>query len=241
MDQLEKRLESLADKQYQKFHSALCPGTNNIMGVRVPVLRKLAKEISNTQDRKYWRQIKDEYYEEIMLQGMLIGLVKSTFEEFLEDLRIWVPKIDNWAVCDVCTAGFKVISRNLEEMWNWIQPYLFSDREFEVRFAIVVLMDYYLLPEYIDKVLEKIETIPNQKQQGYYVKMAIAWLLSVSYVKFPQKTEEYFNQQHLDAFTYEKALQKIIESNRITEEQKEVIRNRKSKIQKEKRKLPISE
>ena len=141
---IKKRIYELADEKYKDFHSRLCPGTTNIVGVRTPVLRNYAKELN----RKYslnelLKEIDDTLYEEIMLQGMLIGLSKN-IEEVLKYTKTFIPKIDNWAICDVFCAGLKITKKYKKEMWNFIQKYLNSDKEFEIRFGIVIILDYYI-------------------------------------------------------------------------------------------------
>ena len=109
-------------------------------------------------------------------------------------------------------------------MWKYIQKYLSSHREFELRFAIIMIMDYYLTREYIDQVLAIYDSIQNE---GYYVKMGVAWALSMAYVKFPEKTMRLLQNNHLDDFTYNKALQKMIESYQIDKETKQRLKEMK--------------
>ena len=221
MDEIREKIFELADEKYKEFHSGLCPNTNNIVGVRVPVLRNYSKELVKGNFRNYLANAKDEYYEEVMLQGMVIGLAKMELEERLEYITKFVPKIDNWAVCDVSCAGFKFAKKYQSEVWKFLKPYLESNKEFEIRFGVVMLLDFYITEEYIDKVLEIINKI---QYEGYYVKMAVAWAISVCYIKFPKETFKLLQENSLDDFTYNKALQKIIESYRVSEEEKKTIR-----------------
>lgn len=224
-EEIRNKLFELADEEYKKFHSKLCPGTEGIIGVRVPILRKYAKEIAKENWKEYLENAKSEYYEEIMLQGMVIGLANGTFKEKEKYIKQYVNKIDNWAICDVFCAGLKMTNKYYDEMWNFIQKYLSSKKEFEIRFAIVMMLDYYITEEYVDKVLQKLDKI---QYDGHYVKMAVAWAISIVYIKFPQKGLEYLrSDNNLDDFTYNKSIQKIIESYRVTKEEKEVLRNMK--------------
>ncbi len=225
-NKLIRKLFEIADEEYRKFHSSLCPNTNNIIGVRIPRLREMAKEIAKQRPQEFLSEIDDRYYETVMLYGMVIGYLKSDLEEKQKYLDIFVPKIDNWAVCDCCTSTYKFTNKYLREMWEYIQKYINSDKEFEVRFAVIMLMDYYLNDQYIDKVLKVLEEI---KHEGYYVKMAIAWAISVAFVKYEEKTRELLANNTLDDFTYNKALQKIIESNRVKKKVKNEIREMKRK------------
>ena len=219
-------LLSLQDKKYQQFHSSLCPGTKNIIGVRIPVLRNYAKKLSKQENiKEYIFFDKTKYYEEVMLQGMLIGLTKnSDIKETLTMLENFIPKIDNWAVCDICCAGLKIVNKNKELFWNFIQKYLKSKKEFELRFAIVMMLDYFTDEKYVDNVLTILDNI---KHDAYYVKMAVAWTISVAFVKFQAKTMKYLKKNNLDDWTYNKSLQKICESLRVDEKTKKAIKEMK--------------
>lgn len=223
--EIRKRIEELADKKYQEFHTRLCPNSNEIIGVRVPVLRNFAKEMIKEENiEEYLENACDNSYEEILLQGMVLGLWKTNIQNFCTYLEKFIPKINSWAVCDVSVAGFKIVKKNKEEMWFFIQKYLKSEKEFELRFAIVMMLDFYITEEYIDTVLKILNEI---KHEGYYVKMGVAWTLQVAFVKFPQKTIELLKDNKIDDWTYNKALQKIIESYRVDEKTKQEIRKMK--------------
>ena len=222
---IKQELKKLQDTKYQEFHSSLCPGVNNIIGVRVPVLRSYAKELIKQYNiKELLKNIDDEYYEEIMLQGMLIGLSKDNFKLILEYIENFIPKINNWAVCDTFCAGLKVTKKNKEKMWDFILKYLNSDKEFEVRFSVVMILDYYIEQEKLEKVFEIFDSIKSDK---YYVQMAVAWAISICLIKYYDETLEYLKNTDIDIFTYNKALQKAIESYRINNEQKILLQSMK--------------
>ena len=223
--EIRNKIEELADGKYKKFHTGLCPNSNEIVGVRVPLLRELAKEIvSEGNVERYLENALDNSYEEILLQGIVLGIWKTTIESFTKYLEKFIPKINSWAVCDVAVAGFKITKKNMEYMWHFIQKYLKSKNEFELRFSIVMMLDFYLTDEYIDEVLQ---ILNNIKHKGYYVKMAVAWTLQVAFVKFPERTMELLEDNKLDDWTHNKALQKIIESYRVDDETKSIIKTMK--------------
>lgn len=228
MENLREKLFELADNKYKEFHNSLCPNSDNILGVRVPTLRQLAKQISKENGIEFLNTYKPEYYEEKVIYGMAIGYTKMELDLRLKYLDEFVPIIDSWAVCDVACSTYKFTTKNLEEMWEYIQKYINSDKEFEVRFAAVMLMDYYINDEYIDKVLDIYNNINLDK---YYVQMGVAWGISVAFVKYEEKTMEFLKSKNnkLDKFTYNKSLQKIIESYRVSNETKNVIRQMKIK------------
>ena len=224
MKNIREELFKLSDEKYKKFHSSLCPGTDNIIGVRIPKLRILAKEISKGNFREFLKENENKYYEETMLEGFVIGYAKMELNEKLEYISKFVPKIDNWAICDCTCSTFKFINKNKQEIWKFIQKYLKSNKEFEVRFGVIIMLDYFLTEDYFDDVIKKLDKI---KQSDYYVKMAIAWTLQVAYVKNKEKTIKYLKNNNLDDFTYNKAIQKMIESNRISKEEKDSLRKMK--------------
>jgi len=223
---IREQLLQLVDKEYQKFSSALIPNINNIIGVRLPELRKLAKSIAKGDWRSYLEHTECEYFEEIMLQGMVIGYVKADIEEILPYIASFVPKIDNWSVCDSFCVGLKFTKSNMKQVWEFLQPYLSSDKEYEIRFGVVMLLNFYIEEEYIEQVILRLDNIEHE---GYYVKMAIAWAISICYIKIPKPTMIYLTSNPLDDFTYNKALQKITESFRVDQDNKQIIRSMKRK------------
>lgn len=227
-EEITKNLKEKVDLKYKEFHSTLCPDTNNILGIRVPVLRQYAKELLKEYDYEFLlKNIDNKYYEEIMLQGMIIGLSKETdFEKVKKCIIEFVPKIDNWAVCDVFCAGLKITKKYKEEMWKLISKYLKSKKEFELRFGIVMILDFYIEDKYLEKDFKIFE---NVNSKDYYVKMAVAWAISICLIKYYDKTILFLKnkKEKFDKFTYNKALQKGTESFRLSKEQKETLRKMK--------------
>lgn len=225
-DTIRERIIAMRDEDYQKFHSRLCPNIDNILGVRLPDLRKLAKELVKGDWRTYLATAQDDYYEEVMLQGMVIGYIKTDIEDALQYVSDFVPKINNWAVCDSFCSGLKFTKIHMDRVWDFLLPYLQTDDEYQMRFAIVMMLNYYIEEEYIDRVLAMLDDV---KHNGYYVKMAVAWALSICFVKYPEKTLAYLKHSSQDDFTYNKALQKITESYRVDNQTKSMIRIMKRK------------
>ena len=186
---IKAKLLKKSEKDYKNFSASLIPNINNVLGVRLPTLRKIAKEIyKNNEWEEFVNQQKFEYMEEIMLQGMVIGLIKKQPEEILKYVLNFVPKIDNWAVCDSFCNSLKFTNKNKELVWAFLQPYFKSDKEYEIRFGYVMLLSYFIDEFYIDKVLKLIDDFKDEK---YYSKMSVAWALSICYIKFPEKTHKY--------------------------------------------------
>ena len=222
VEEIHRRLMELADSNYREFHSALVPGVNNILGVRVPQLRILAKEIAKCNDWRTFIEMSDtNFYEEDMLQGMTIGLAKMDMDERMKYIRMFVPRINNWAVCDIFCGELKTaVRKGRETIWQFVQPYLQSGEEFEIRFGIVMLF-HYIDEEHIDALLNYADTFEHE---AYYARMAMAWMISICFIKFPEKTMKYLEQSKLDNWTYNKALQKTIESFRVDKETKNILR-----------------
>lgn len=214
----------LADEKYRRFQSKLLPDTEKIIGVPLPKLRKLAKEIAKDDWRGYLAAAQDDYYEEVMLQGLVIGYAKADIEEILRYIGAFVPKINNWGVCDSFCSSLKITKAYMSRVWRFLEVCFCSQEEFKVRFAVVMLLNFYIHDDYIDRVLKLLNCI---KHDGYYAKMAVAWAVSICFVKFPGKTMPYLKKNNWDDFTYNKALQKITESLCIDGQTKALIRKMK--------------
>lgn len=224
---LREKIEALAEPEFQKFSASLIPGVNRLLGVRLPVLRNLARE----EVRGNWRELLanpavEPYAEEVMLDGMLVGLARMEPEERLEHVARFVPRIDNWAVCDTFCSGLKFSKKHPALVWGFILPYLKSPLVYDVRFAVVMMLAHFITEDYVERVLPLLDGV---RHEDYYVGMAVAWAVSVCYVKFPALTLEYLRNSSLSDFTYNKALQKIIESLRVSREDKELMRSMKRK------------
>lgn len=224
MEDIRKKLFEMQDLKYREFHSSLCPNVDKIIGVRIPQLRMMAKEIATSDCKDFLENVQDEYYEELVLQGLVIGYAKISIEETFEYLQKFVPKINSWAVCDTTCSNLKITKKHMQEMWNFLGQYINSDKEYEIRFALVMYLNYFLTDEYIDEILQKIDKIENKE---YYVQMAIAWLVSFAYIKQREKTEVFLQKNNLDEFTQNKSIQKICESYRVSKEDKERVRKYK--------------
>ena len=203
-------LFSLKDDEYQKFNQKIVK-TDNIIGIRLPILKNIAKIIAKNDYLSFIKNNKHQYSEEIMLHGLVITYLKIDFNESIKLFDEYIKYIDSWATCDSVVMNYKIVSKNLDICLIKIKEYLKSDKPFIKRVGIVLLF-YYLNDDYIDEVLKLINSI---KSEDYYVKMANAWLISICLVKYYDKTVKFLKSCQLDDWTYNKALQKAIESYRI--------------------------
>ncbi len=218
------KLLGLAEPEYQRFMSALIPGTDNILGVRLPAIRKLARELLKDNWREYFEQNRDIYYEETLLHGMTIGLLKEDIETVLSEANRYIPKITNWALCDTFCSGLKITKNHKERVWEFLMDYVNSSSPYDIRFAVVMMLDYFIDEEHTPELLRLFEKVKND---DYYVKMAVAWAISMCYVNLPEVTMPFLKNNNLDDFTYNKSLQKICESLRPNAEEKAMIKSMK--------------
>ena len=213
-----EKLHEVVDEKYKEFHSSLVPGLTSMMGVRMPKVREVAKWAAKQEWETDWDNISNDCYEELMIKVLLIGYGKLSREEQTVYLKKYVPLINNWAICDCCCSTWKFMKKDTEYWWNFLLPYVNSENEFEVRFAVVTMLDYFITDTYIKCLFEIFDSIIHE---GYYVKMAVAWAVSICYIKYPEETWEYLERKSLDTFTHNKAIQKIRESYRVSKEEKE--------------------
>lgn len=226
---IREELERLADKEYKEFHSALLPTVDRdrIIGVRLPQLRAIAARIKRASPKGSLPELpQGDTLEETLVRGFVIASADLPFEEHLKAVADFVPEIDNWSVCDSFVNSLKFFKKDRERVWEFLQPYFDSDKPYDIRFAVVAALDYFSDDEYASRAFEKFDKITND---DYYVKMAVAWAVSVFFVHAPEKTWQYLEDNCLDDFTFNKSLQKITESYRVTPQDKAKIRAMKRK------------
>lgn len=213
--QLQSQLAMLADDKYQSFAASLIPGMQRRMwGVRLPALRKIAQKLACEDWQEWFRSdSSNDSFEEVMLRGMVLGSAKIDWEIFQQYLLDLVPLIDNWSLCDSCCVGFTMVREHREEAWLLLQEILQRPTEFSQRFVVVMMMDHFLVDEYIERVLTEWRQI---SPQGYYAVMGLAWAYSVAFVKYPQQVWDVLNDAGISQQVRKMACQKILESRRTT-------------------------
>ncbi|RAX52715.1 hypothetical protein CCY99_07025 [Helicobacter sp. 16-1353] len=266
-------LEKHKDSKYAEFSTRLTPTKYKIMGVKIPMLRDIAKRFCKHYKNDILRYLQNPLvgnFEEIMIYGMIIGNLAVKNDEILpspaseippnatlggkilkakipqnEILQNEIPKnkilvskseiesyiikfmpyIDNWAICDVFSMGLKNLAKQ-NNAFDFILKLLHKNAEFEVRFALVALNSHFVNDKYITRILELAPTI---RHDGYYVKMALAWLISTCYIKFSDKTMPLFKNRSLDKWTHNKAISKISDSLRVGNSDKIMLKNMRIK------------
>lgn len=214
-------LASLADPKFKPFNESLIPGTSTAYGVRVPELRRIAKGIVKADPAGFLALSSPASFEETMLRGLVVAGMKLPMEERIPLIRDFLPLIDNWAVCDVFCGSLKPRKAPEKQLlWEWMQPFFADLRTYYARFALVLFLGLFVEEPFIDAGLAHIEALT---QEQYYVRMAAAWAVSVCYVKFPEKTLPLLQRQTLPAFTQNKSIQKIRESYRVPQADKDML------------------
>lgn len=222
-DEFLKRLRDMGEEEYKKFSLKLIPGETKAFGVRLPELRKIAKGISKGDGLGFISVCGEGFLEELMLRGFVVANIKDSVL-CLEETKKFVPFIRNWSVCDSFSASLKIAKKKPEVFLPFVWECVENDGEFTKRFGIVMLMDHFVDEEHIEDILDAYERI---KSEDYYVKMALAWGISVCFVKFPKNTMRIIERGSLDEFTHNKAIQKICESFRVSKEDKEFLKKLK--------------
>lgn len=223
---VEARLFSLQDRAYQSFHCKLIPTVDpdTVIGVRTPALRKLAKELSKQPEGAAFLQcLPHKYYEENSLHGFLIGEMKD-YHQALAALEDFLPHIDNWAVCDSLKPS--VFKKHLPELLPQIQRWMNAEHPYTARFGVETLMRFYLDQHFQPEYLAWAAAV---RREEYYVNMMIAWYFATALAKQYSAALPYLEQRRLAPWTHNKAIQKALESDRITPEQKEALRKLKWK------------
>lgn len=222
---IKEHLLQLAERGNKKFTESLNPGVEHVLGIRVPDLRKLAARIAKDGWEAYLDTADTYYMEERMLQGMVLGCIRpdADIEVYLHRVTCFVWNINSWSVCDTFKfgGGKRFIEANKGRLWEYLKTWMRAEGEYEIRFGVVMAMQYFIDEEHIEELFSLYNAI---RHEGYYVRMGVAWALSVCFVRFPERTLAYLKQNTLDNFTYNKALQKIIESYRVDTGTKDVIR-----------------
>ncbi|MDR3178699.1 MAG: DNA alkylation repair protein [Oscillospiraceae bacterium] len=215
-------LDTFADLKYKEFNLRLINDNSvEYIGVRTPILRKIAKEIANNDYCGFLKFNKHRYYEERVIHGFIIGYANLNYIQLFDMFRGFIPYMSSWALTDMVSTKFKQILKNKDIAFEEIIKFIKSSNSWEVRFGLILILKIYIEKNFIDRILE-ICTFINKKHQccvdgeiPYYVKIGNAWLISECFVSFSKKTEALLQSNILDGCTKNKAIQKIKESKRV--------------------------
>ena len=219
ISKIHQKLLSMQDIKYRDFNARLITTSKKpIIGVRLPKLRKYAKELLKSNEKVVF---KDKYYEEILLRCIYVAGIKCSFDEKIKQIEELLPLIDNWGTCDTLVSSLKIINKHLDEYYPCLLKYLKTNKEYYQRYSLVVLLHFYVDEKYLDDLLN---IIKKQKYNGYYSKMAAAWLLSYLLIFYFDETLDYLKNNEIDEFVYKKGIQKALDSFRLNNKQKYMLR-----------------
>ncbi len=226
MEWIVNRLFEYQDLKFADFHAALIPTVKRerVIGVRTPVLRKLAKEIIKKGDaEEFLQELPHTYFDEMQLHAFILGEIKD-YEQAVESVRIFLPHVDNWATCDQLKP--KGIACNKDALLAVIKRWITDEHAYTIRFGIKMLMDYYLDDDFDAAYLEIISAV---KSEEYYVNMMIAWFFATALAKQYDDAVKIMETDALDLWVHNKTIQKAVESYRISDEQKEYLKSMRRK------------
>ena len=212
-------LISIKEDKYKEFHSKLCSTKYEILGIRLPTIRKIVKQISKTNYEEFLKLTNSKYYEEVMIEGLIIASIKDD-TKFEKNFSKYIPKIDNWAICDSFCNSLNIVTKNPLKYFNLCKELSLSKEEFISRVGLIIILNYFVKEEYLEDIFNILDSINSDK---YYINMAEAWLLCEIYIYYPQRTEIYLKNNKLNKFTHNKSISKIRESYRISKEKKEYL------------------
>lgn len=220
MNQIQKLLFEQQDQTYQAFQSKLIPeiAPETVIGVRTPILRKMAKEFEASQRDEFLSELPHTYFEENQLHGFILSELKS-FEECVDKLEKFLPYVDNWATCDQTSP--KVFKKNKEKLLRYIQKWLKSSHTYTVRFGIGMLMQHFLEEDFQPEYLQMVTSVYSEE---YYINMEIAWYMATALAKQWDAAIPYLEESVMEKWTHNKTISKAVDSYRITKEQKDYLR-----------------
>ncbi len=220
-DQYLKFINKFALQSLSKFSAKLTPTKYKILGIPVPVMKMIAKQISLGDIQQYLdASFKEMSFEEVMIYGMVVAISKLEDDVKIKYLTRWSGIIDNWAHTDCVGAMLKNVKHKQNKYINFIAELLVSGQEFKIRLAIVLLMDYYLDENYVEYAVSTVSKIDDKQ---YYISMAIAWFISVLFVKYKDKSIELLNNNTFSTQTINRAVQKIKDSLRVSVQDKQYV------------------
>ena len=225
MNNIREELFKLQDKKYRDFQVKLFPTVNPsaVIGVRTPYLRKLAKVFVKEDYSSFLRKLPHKYFDENQLHAFIISEIKN-YDDCITYTNKFLPYIDNWATCDQLSP--KVFNKHTDMLLKEIEIWMKSKKTYTIRFAIGMLMRYYLDDNF---KIEYLDIVSNIKSDEYYVNMMIAWFFATALAKQYDSAIPYIENKKLDTWVHNKTIQKAIESYRITKEQKEYLKSLKQK------------
>ena len=217
-----KYLISLQDEKYKEFHSSLVLNSKyEMIGIRVPIMRDIAKKIAKGNIEEFLKCAQDNYYEEIMIKGLVISAIKEE-KIFYKYFKKYIIKIDNWALCDSFCNSIKIVRKYEEKYFEEAIKMALNKEEFVSRVGLVTILNHFIKPNNLNDIFEVLNKIQSDE---FYINMAEAWLICEMYIKFPEATKKFLEKNNTNKFTQNKAISKIRDSYRVSKEEKDLLNN----------------
>lgn len=225
-DEVRRELLENSDATYGEFSRKIIPGSGQLLGVRAPVVKRIAKAVSKGNWREYLDG-EDDSLEEKLIRGQVICLAPMDIGERMGLAEEYVSGMDNWAVCDAFCSSLKLGKKDRPLLWDSVLAHHDDGTEFGMRYAAVIMKSYFLDDEHIDRVLSMLSSV---RHEGYYLKMGVAWALSECYIKYPGRTDPVLRGGALEKDVLRMAIGKITDSYRVDEDTKEDLRRLRSSL-----------
>ncbi len=226
MDVIKEYLLSNQDIGYRNFTLPLLPNIDEkaFIGVRLPVLKKYVKDLDEKSRKEFLKELPHQYHEENVLHALILSNIKD-YDLFINLVNEFLPYVTNWSVCDTLCNKYlvKYKERLINELYKWLN----SDELYRVRYAVKCLMNYYLGEDFKEEHLERVSMV---KLDDYYVRMMIAWYLATGLAKNYDSFVKVIEEKRFDSFTHNKAIQKAVESYRVSEQHKDYLKTLKLKV-----------
>lgn len=213
-------LKSIGNKESIEQQRRVTNTNYEILGIKIPVLRNIAKEISKGDLYSFLDNVEHNYFEEVMIEGFVIGYIKEE-DKLFEYFDKYIDKIDSWALCDSCITSIKLFKKN--DYYQYACKLIKSNKEFRIRVGYVIILCHYINDEHIDDILSKVDIVSDY----YYVNMAVSWLIAECFIKYRSKTLELLKEMKLSPIIQNKAISKINDSFKVLKEDKLLVKKYK--------------
>ena len=204
------------------YNNRVIPNSKPSLGIKASDLKNIAKKYAEAKDYSIFSE-QHNYHEEDMIHAYMIGYINDV-EKAYKYTDLIVPTISNWAVCDGLVSNLKIVKKNRTFFFSLVEKYRFSSKEYEKRFSLIMLLSHYVTDEYINEIFKILD---ETEYDTYYVKMGAAWLLCECFIKFRDVTLNYLGTTKIDIWTFNKGIQKMIESYRVSQSDKILLKELK--------------
>ena len=211
-------LISIKDDKYKNFSKSIVLNSKyEMIGIRTPIMKDIAEKINDIE--LFLKYSKNKYYEEIMIQGLVISRIKDE-NLFYKYFTKHIKKIDNWALCDTFCSSIKIVRKYESKYFNEAISMALSEEEFISRVGLIMILNHFINDNNINIIFDTLNKITSDK---FYINMAESWLICELYIKYPNETLEFIKSNNLNKFTHNKAISKIHDSYRVSDKDKKIL------------------